>query len=104
MTTTSRPPVGPAYPAAVTLTDGTRARLRLMTEGDKLAVLAFARSLPEEDLLFLRVDLTDPAVVGQWLARQAAGRSVGLAAEVDGALAGYASLHYGETTWQRHLG
>jgi RimJ/RimL family protein N-acetyltransferase len=104
MTTTSRPRIARAYPATITLGDRTQARLRLLTEDDQGAVLAFARSLSEEDLLFLRVDLTDPAVVAAWLGRQAAGRSVGLAAEVDGALVGYASLHLAETTWQRHLG
>jgi RimJ/RimL family protein N-acetyltransferase len=104
MTTTSQPRVTRAYPATITLSDRTQARLRLLTEDDQEVVLAFARSLPEEDLLFLRVDLTDPAVVEAWLARQAEGRSIGLAAEVDGGLVGYASLHRAETTWQRHLG
>ena len=104
MTTTSRPRIQREYPCTVTLDNQTPATLRLMTPADQEAVLAFVRALPEEDLLFLRVDLTDPAVVEQWLARQAAGRSVGLAAEVTGELAGYASLHHTETSWQRHLG
>src|SRR5215207_5148822 len=104
MTTIATASVPRTYPAEIALDDGRRATLRPLTEADRDAVLAFARALPEEDLLFLRVDLTDPAVVEQWLGRQAAGRSVGLAAEADGALAGYASLHLSETSWQRHLG
>ena len=35
--------------------------LRYMVEGDKPAMLNFARALPEHDLLFLRRDITQPA-------------------------------------------
>ena len=104
MTTTSRPRSQRTYPCTIRLDNNTQATLRLMTTNDKETVLAFVRNLPEDDLLFLRVDLTDPTIVDQWLDRQAAGSSVALAAEVDGKLVGYASLHRSETSWQRHLG
>src|SRR5215207_10169666 len=104
MTTIATASVPRTYPAEIALDDGRRATLRPLTEADRDAVLHFARQLPEDDLLFLRVDLTDPAVVEQWLARQAAGRSVALFAELGGAMAGYASLHLSETSWQRHVG
>ncbi len=43
--------------------------LRLMGAADKAAMLQFARSLPQEDLLFLHSDITDPASVDEWIRR-----------------------------------
>jgi RimJ/RimL family protein N-acetyltransferase len=105
MTTTSiKPKLKREYPCTVNLGNRTKATFRLMESDDAERVLQFARALPEEDLLFLRVDLTDPDVVEQWLRNQKTGRSVALYADVNGEMAGYASLHLNETNWQRHLG
>jgi L-amino acid N-acyltransferase YncA len=105
MTTTSiKPNLQREYPCTVTLDNKTKATFRLMDTDDAGRVLAFARQLPEEDLMFLRVDLTEPDVVEEWLGRQKAGRSVALYAEISGEMAGYASLHLNETSWQRHMG
>src|SRR5215203_3672099 len=49
--------------------DGTQIKLRLMTADDKDAVLAFARSLPEDDLLFLSFDITQESFVEHWIRR-----------------------------------
>ena len=54
--------------------------MRLMTAADRDVMLAFARSLPQEDLLFLRVDITDPAVVDEWIRNIEAGLSTTLLA------------------------
>jgi RimJ/RimL family protein N-acetyltransferase len=92
------------YPRSVTLASGARIELRLLTAADRDAVLAFTRGLPEEDLLFLRVDLTEPAVVDEWIARGAAGQSITLVA-FDGAnLAGYATVHRETAPWTRRVG
>src|SRR2546428_4488294 len=93
-----------AYPRAITLDTGTTIALRLMTAADAPLIVAFARSLPPDDLLFLRTDITDPRVVAQWVRNLEAGRSVTGIAENAGEVAGYASLHYNEIAWQRHLG
>ena len=92
------------YPRAVTLGNGTAVQLRLMTPADADRIMAFARALPADDLLFLRTDITDPGVVAQWVRNLGAGRTITVLAEADGELAGYASLHYSEINWQRHLG
>jgi len=91
-------------PRTITLDNGTAVTLRPMTAGDADRVGAFARALPADDLLFLRTDITDPAVVAQWVRNLEAGRTVSVIAEAGGELAGYASLHFNEITWQRHLG
>jgi hypothetical protein len=46
------------YPKELTLADGQRVNLRAMTPADKSAMLTFTRSLPPDDLLFLRSDVT----------------------------------------------
>jgi len=92
------------YPRSVTLESNAVVSLRLMARGDADGLLAFARGLPADDLLFLPTDITSAAVVAQWADNVADGRSVTVIAEVDGAIAGYASLHRGETGWQAHLG
>jgi RimJ/RimL family protein N-acetyltransferase len=92
------------YPRSVKLENGAPVGLRLMTAADATRIVSFARSLPEEDLLFLRVDITDPAIVAQWVHNVEVGRTIALIAEANGEMAGYAALHYNETTWQRHVG
>ena len=92
------------YPMRVTLSDGGTVELRLMTAADRERVLAFARALPEDDLLFLRVDLTQPAAVDEWLRNIAEGLTTSLLAVGDGALAGYASVHRNGARWTRRVG
>ena len=92
------------YPRTVKLDDKTEITLRLMTASDADRIMAFARALPEQDLLFLRADITDPRIVAQWVQNIAAERTVTAVAEAGGNLAGYVSLHYNQVTWQRHLG
>jgi L-amino acid N-acyltransferase YncA len=92
------------YPRNITLDNNTAVTLRPMTPADADRVVAFARGLPEQDLLFLRADITDPKVVGQWVENLGAGRTVSVLAEANGDMAGYGSLHYNSVAWQRHLG
>ena len=103
--TETTPRVRREYPRMVKLRDGSEVTLRLMTAADVDRVTALARALPEEDLLFLRSDVTDPAVVRRWVDAHATNRSVTILAETPtGEMAGYGSLLYNEISWQRHLG
>ncbi|MDE2977846.1 MAG: hypothetical protein OXU63_10045 [Acidobacteriota bacterium] len=54
------------YPRTVRLKNQSF-RFSLLRQEDRDDVLAFARALPEEDLRFLRVDMTDPKVVDNWV-------------------------------------
>ncbi len=78
--------------------------LRLMRPGDRDQILSFARGLPPNDLLFLRLDITQPEAVDEWVANLEAGRTHTLLAEVDGEMAGYASVHRNDALWTRHMG
>jgi L-amino acid N-acyltransferase YncA len=92
------------YPRTVSLNDGSSVRLRLMVPGDIHRLLAFARSLPADDLMFLRVDITRMIAVMQWAEKIKAGLTVTVLAEKDREVVGYASLHHDQVSWQRHLG
>jgi L-amino acid N-acyltransferase YncA len=78
--------------------------LRLMAAKDKAAMLQFARNLPQEDLLFLHTDITDPVSEDEWIANIERGTTVTVLAEPDGSLAGYASLHVNPLRWTRRVG
>ena len=92
------------YPKHIELPDGTDIELRRMTSADRDALLTFAQALPEEDLLFLRVDLTQESVVDDWLANVDSGRSHAIVAYDSSGLSGYAVVHSNPTSWHRHLG
>ncbi len=92
------------YPQTVTLNDGTKVELRAMSGNDKDAILAFARSLPQEDLLFLSMDLTEPAVVEDWLQNIKDGVSISLVAYHGPELIGYANIHRNRAPWMRRVG
>ncbi|MCG8461743.1 MAG: GNAT family N-acetyltransferase [Holophagales bacterium] len=102
----TKPPgtgAGDDYPRTESI-DGIDVTFRPMVPADKEAMLAFARSLPESDLLFLRTDITRNEVVDVWMREIDGGQTVTIAAEVKGVIAGYCSLHHSESLWTRHLG
>jgi len=92
------------YPRTIALPDGQAVEVRLMTAQDRDAMLAFARSLPHEDLLFLRIDITDPAVVDDWIHNIATGLSTTLIACDATGIVGYATVHRTRAPWTRGVG
>ena len=75
-----------------------------MEASDGDAILAFAQGLPPDDLLFLRLDITKPEGVAEWVRNIEAGRTITILAEDSGRIAGYASIHHNEVLWSRHVG
>lgn len=92
------------YPRETKLPDGGSVEVRLMSADDRDAVLAFARGLPEEDLLFLRVDLTEPGVIDEWISNLESGSSTSLVAYDADGLVGYATVHKNPARWTRRVG
>lgn len=92
------------FPKTAKLPKGESVELRVMSIDDRDAVLQFAQSLAEEDLLFLRVDLTEPEVVDEWMSNLASGNSSSLAAYDDNGLIGYATVHRTAARWTRKVG
>lgn len=92
------------YPKRIRLPDGQQITLRLMGAADRDRVLRFACLLPPDDLLFLRTDITEPAIVDAWVAALQAGTTVTVLADAGQELAGYASLHLEQARWTRRVG
>lgn len=92
------------YPIQVKLRDGRSATIRLMEPGDLDKIIEFAKSLPADDLLFLRTDITDRNVVKQWVDAIRNGHTITLLAEIDGEMAAYASVHLEQARWTRRVG
>ena len=100
---TKSPALQRTYPWTTSL-DGTQVTFRLMVAGDRDALLVFARSLPDDDLMFLRTDITQPPVVDEWIRNIASDRTITVLVEVEGKIVGYGSVHRNEALWTRHVG
>ncbi len=100
----SEPAYSEGFPREITLPDGRQLMLRLMQPQDREQVLSFARSLPPDDLLFLRTDITEPAIVDEWIAGLQRGNTITVLVESPEGLAGYATLHLEQARWTRRVG
>ncbi len=92
-----------AFPRTLDL-NGTSVTLRLMERADLERSLQFSRNLPEEDLMFLTVDITDPTEMERYVHAVEKGQAVTVLAEVEGRFVGYGSLQCSLPHWTRHLG
>jgi L-amino acid N-acyltransferase YncA len=97
-------PILQSYPRETKVGEDRTVILRLMEKSDRDRMVAFARSLPPDDLLFLRKDITNPEVVNEWVRDIERGRTVTVLAEKDDELLAYGSLLLHETFWGRHMG
>lgn len=93
----------PTYPLSQDF-DAATVSFRLMKAEDRDALLAFAQSLPESDLIYLRMDITQPEIIDEWVENLVAGKSITVFAEQDGEIIGYGTLHINRLMWTRHIG
>lgn len=84
--------------------DGHALSFRLMTPEDGKKMLAFSRSLPENDLIYTRWDITTEDGIHEWVCNISLGRTTTIVAEEEGKIVGYGSLHHHQITWTRHHG
>lgn len=92
------------FPGEIRLPNGVSVTLRRIEPGDKDRLLAFARALPHDDLLFLRTDITEPASIEEWIRNVERGDTVTVVAESNGEIIGYASVHSDHARWTRRVG
>lgn len=92
-----------AYPWTTQL-NGVQVTLRLMERADLGRSVQFARALPEDDLMFLTLDITDPQAMEEYVRAVEQGQAVSVLAEVEGRFVGYGSLTKSQPHWTRHLG
>jgi L-amino acid N-acyltransferase YncA len=106
MTATTETPASTdtGYPRRLTLKGRRSVRVRPMTPADADTLHAFFLRIPAEDLLFLRRDVTDQAVIDRWAADVAEDQTLTLLAEREGRIVGEASVHRTRTPWTAHIG
>lgn len=90
-------------PRAIRLSDG-KMTLRRLERTDREALLKFTSALAEHDLLFLRIDISNPDVIDAWLDNVDLERVVTIIAEREGRIFGYGSLHMANAQWSQHVG
>ena len=95
--------VADGYPKTISLS-GQEVEIRVMGGEDRANVLDFARALPEQDLLFLRLDITEPDIVDAWLANISNGATFSLSAYAEGDFVGYATVERNPARWTRRVG
>ena len=91
------------YPITARLDDDPF-ELRPMNDTDGDAVLAFARGLPESDMLFLPRDIARAEHVAEWLEDIERRANVTVLALQHGVIAGYSSVDRNLVGWRRHVG
>ena len=104
MTTRATPAAATAYPRRLTLKGRKAVSVRPMSYEDADVLHRFFCAIPEEDLLFLRRDVTDRDVIESWAQDVAADQSFTLLAERDGTVVGEASIHRSRLPWTAHVG
>ena len=93
-----------SYPREIRLANGKVFQLRLMDRSSREDILEFARALPAQDIMFLRMDITDPRNVDEWINNIENERTITVLAYDNGKLGGYGALHHNEVLWTRHVG
>ena len=92
------------FPQSLALRDGTLVTVRPLETADAKAVQAFYRSLPEEDRLYLKDDVTDAGWLQRFVALVASGEVVSLIGEREGKVVAEASLYRALRGWSTHVG
>ena len=92
----------PDYPAIRQLGE-LQVILSYMSAKDAEAVLAFSRGLEEHDLLFLRRDITQLAVIEDWLRDVESGDALTILARSDDEVVGYGTIHRNALRWSAHV-
>jgi L-amino acid N-acyltransferase YncA len=91
-----------AYPQTISLDDGTPITLRPMLKTDGAALLEYFGSIPPEDRLCLKEDVTDPKVIENWIYELDYDNVFPVLALHNGNIVGDATLHFNPIGWTRH--
>lgn len=92
------------YPKEVRLKDGSPVVLAPFRRKDREALFLFFRKLPEADRLFLKDDVSDPAVVERWATELNYDKVFPLLAWKGEEVVGDATLHKNLGGWMKHVG
>lgn len=90
------------FPKTIILDDGTALTLRPMLKTDEAALLEYFGSIPPEDRLCLKEDVTDPKVIENWIYELDYDNVLPIVALHNGNIVGDATLHFNPIGWTRH--
>jgi len=96
--------MAPEYPKEVKVRDGSTIVLKPFEKKDKDALFLFFQKLPEEDRLFLKDNVTDPAVVERWAVELNYDKVFPLLAWRGNEVVADATLHKNTGGWMKHVG
>ena len=91
-----------SYPQSISLDDGSTITLRPLLKTDEAALVEYFGSLPPEDRLCLKEDVTDPSVIENWIYDLNYDTILPLVALHNGHIVGDATLHFNPIGWTRH--
>ena len=92
------------FPKEVTLKTGDAVILRPMVKEDEQKLLAFFSRLPEKDRLYLKHDVTDPALIKSWTEHIDYDHVIPIVAEKGDRIIGDATLHRRTTDEPHSIG
>lgn len=92
------------YPKAVKLKDGSSVLIRPLAHDDFDQLLSFFQALPEGDRIFLRHNVSDPAIVRKWTQQLDLEHVVPLVAVDGDRIVANGSLHIMTHGWMQHVG
>jgi L-amino acid N-acyltransferase YncA len=90
------------FPKNISLDDDTPLTLRPLLKTDEAALLEYFGSLPPEDRLCLKEDVTDPKVIENWIYELDYDNVLPIIALHNGNVVGDATLHFNSIGWTRH--
>ncbi len=92
-----------SFPKGLTIS-GDNYTMRLATPDDRDRLFALAQTLPENDLLFMRRDITQMDAIDEWMQDIARGHAITILVEANDEIVAYGTLYYNQIFWHRHIG
>src|SRR5881296_4524464 len=90
------------FPREIKLKDGSASRLRPLRKDDEKAFHEFFLAVPEQERMFIKHRVTEPAVIRDWCQNIDLGRNLPLLAVAGNRIIGDATLHQHLGGWKRH--
>jgi len=92
------------FPRKIALKEGFQCTLRPLRRDDEKKFHQFFLDVPEQERMFIKHRVTEPAVIRDWCQNIDLGRNFPLLAITDGKIVGDATLHQQLGGWKRHIG
>ena len=92
------------FPKAGKMEDGTRVIIRPLIPQDEAALIAFFGAMTEEDVIYFRDNVKDPATIKHWFKTLDYEVTLPLIADLEGKIIADATLHQEKRGWKSHIG